>query len=113
MILFVMLFMHFFVAFYLLMSASLIRTIAAILILSNGINLALFKFSGMKEQADAIIGVDQSVLSLEASDPLPQALILTAIVIGFGFCVLMSFLALRTNEESGADVLDQITVKES
>jgi multicomponent K+:H+ antiporter subunit C len=40
------------------------------------------------------------------ADPLPQALVLTAIVIGFGTTGYLVELALRANDESGSDHVD-------
>lgn len=40
------------------------------------------------------------------SDPLPQALVLTAIVIAFGMTALVVVLALRTYLETGSDQVD-------
>ena len=39
-------------------------------------------------------------------DPLPQALVLTAIVIGFGMTALLVVLALRAMRETGEDHVD-------
>jgi multicomponent K+:H+ antiporter subunit C len=40
------------------------------------------------------------------ADPLPQALVLTAIVIGFGMTAYLVALALRARAESGSDDVD-------
>ncbi|WP_193408581.1 Na+/H+ antiporter subunit C [Tardibacter chloracetimidivorans] len=42
----------------------------------------------------------------EYTDPLPQALVLTAIVIAFGMTALVVVLALRTYLETGTDQVD-------
>jgi TRAP-type C4-dicarboxylate transport system permease small subunit len=40
---------------------------------------------------------------MPVADPLPQALVLTAIVIGFAMTALLLVLALRTHADSGSD----------
>ena len=41
-----------------------------------------------------------------AADPLPQALVLTAIVIGFGMSAFIIELALRARQDTGSDHVD-------
>jgi multicomponent K+:H+ antiporter subunit C len=49
---------------------------------------------------------------VEYSDPLPQALVLTAIVIAFGTTALVMVLALRTYLETGTDQVDGVEDRE-
>ncbi len=46
------------------------------------------------------------------TDPVPQALILTAIVIGFGMTAFQLVLAYRTYQETGTDNLDELRHEE-
>ena len=46
------------------------------------------------------------------ADPLPQALVLTAIVIGFGMTAYLVALALRAKGESGTDHVDARETRE-
>lgn len=56
------------------------------------------------------IGATAPPLTLEGlsgqTDPLPQALVLTAIVIGFGMTAYLLALALKAKSESGSDDVD-------
>ena len=66
---------------YLLMERSLTRILLGFLLVGNGANLLILHMGGPAGEAPIIT---EGVGSEEMSDPLPQALILTAIVITFG-----------------------------
>ena len=70
--------------FYLLLRRSLIKLIIGLIILSHAINLLLFLMGRLVPGAPPLIKNGLEQLSGVYADPLPQALILTAIVIGFG-----------------------------
>jgi multicomponent Na+:H+ antiporter subunit C len=93
---------------YLLLQKSLIRTILGVMLLSNGANLVIFASGGLKTIAP--IG---KVFSGEVADPVPQALILTAIVIGLGVVAFFLVLILRTSEVTGTDDIVKIDSENS
>jgi multicomponent Na+:H+ antiporter subunit C len=64
--------------FYLLMERSLTRVLLGFLLLGNGVNLLLLHMADEPGRAPIL---DQGLAFTEMTDPLPQALILTAIVI--------------------------------
>ena len=64
-------------------------------------NLFLFSTGGLNTHAAAVIGE-----SITPSDPLPQALVLTAIVIGFAMTAFVVILAIRARSELGSDHVD-------
>jgi multisubunit Na+/H+ antiporter MnhC subunit len=64
--------------FYLLMERSLTRILLGFLLLGNGLNLVLLHMGGGSGTAPIL---NEGVQPAEIADPLPQALILTAIVI--------------------------------
>lgn len=70
--------------FYLLLRRSLVKLIFGIIILSHAINLLLFLMGRLTPGAPPLIDPGLERLGESYADPLPQALILTAIVIGFG-----------------------------
>lgn len=72
-------------AVYLMLSKNMLRIILGILLLGNGANLAIF-LSGRIGKIQAPIITD-GVMLLNQANPLPQALILTAIVISFALTV--------------------------
>ena len=87
-------------AAYLLMSRNLLRMLLGLLVLSNAANLSIF-INGRMGSAQPPI-VPQGELTLLASaNPLPQALILTAIVISFALVVYTMVLFHHANRSLG------------
>jgi multicomponent Na+:H+ antiporter subunit C len=79
-------------ACYLVLQASFVRILFGFILLSNAANLFILAMSGSPagKSTPVVIGQGPSV------DPLPQALILTAIVIGFGVIAYLVVLLYRT-----------------
>ena len=71
--------------------------------LSYAVNLFLFAMGRLVIDQPPIITPDASAYT----DPLPQALVLTAIVISFGMTALIVVLALRGFLETGSDSVSQ------
>jgi multicomponent Na+:H+ antiporter subunit C len=70
-------------AVYLLLRRSIFKLILGLIFLGHATNLLIFVASGLTRGRPAFIrGVVDETIGM--SDPLPQALILTAIVIGLG-----------------------------
>ncbi|MFD1336436.1 Na(+)/H(+) antiporter subunit C [Oceanobacillus iheyensis] len=91
-------------ATYLILSKSLIRVILGTAILSHAAHLLIITMGGLKNGSVPIIGeVDANPV-----DALPQALILTSIVISFAVTAVSLVLAYRTYQETGTDKLDQL-----
>ncbi|MBN2866137.1 MAG: NADH-quinone oxidoreductase subunit K [Thiotrichales bacterium] len=86
---------------YLVLSKDLLRTIIGLAILGTAANLVMFYAGQPNSMTSAIIDQGLSALSADAANPLPQALVLTAIVIGFALLcfalVLMVVIAQQTN----------------
>jgi multicomponent Na+:H+ antiporter subunit C len=76
---------------YSILQPHLIRIIVGFILLSNAANLILFVAGGVGSRVLPIVQEGSDQLDVRAMDPVPQALILTAIVIGFG---MLSFLVL-------------------
>ncbi|WP_453994172.1 Na(+)/H(+) antiporter subunit C [Bacillus nitroreducens] len=96
-------------ATYLMLSKSLIRVIIGTGLLSHGAHLLLLTMGGLKKGAAPILveGTKTYV------DPLPQALILTAIVISFGVTSFILVLAYRSYQELGTDNMDKLRGNDS
>lgn len=86
---------------YLTLRARTFPVILGITLLSYGVNLMVF-ISGRLMPNQAPI-VSQSS---NPTDPLPQALVLTAIVIGFAMTAFLVVLALRGQSDLGTDHVD-------
>lgn len=94
--------------FYLLLQRRLAQLIVGLGLLTNATNLLVFTVAGLSREGSPLIqnGADQ--LPKSASDPTPQALVLTAIVIGFGVLAFFITLAYRAYKEVGSDDLEQM-----
>ncbi len=86
----VIIFGLFAVASFLLLDRSLINVICGFVLISNGANLFLLSLEGDPEGKQAPLMQGSDALSMP--DPLPQAMILTAIVIGLGMLVFLAAL---------------------
>ena len=97
---------------YLLLSRSIIRMLLGMVVLGNGVNLLIFTAGRLMREVAPIVpdGLDQPVGPI--ANPLPQALILTAIVIGFAMFSFLLVLAYRTYQGLDADDTDKMRVAE-
>ncbi|HET6625413.1 MAG TPA: Na(+)/H(+) antiporter subunit C [Nocardioidaceae bacterium] len=83
---------------YLVLERSLTRVLVGLVMLGNGVNL-LFLISGGPAGRAPIVGRGDSAMS----DPLPQALVLTAIVISLGTTAFVLAMAYRSWQLTGHD----------
>ena len=86
---------------YLLLRARTFPVVMGVALISYAVNLFLLSMGRLRTGMPAIIGE-----SSEYTDPLPQALVLTAIVIGFAMTAFVTVLALRARGELGNDHVD-------
>jgi multicomponent Na+:H+ antiporter subunit C len=91
------------VGIYMILSRHVIRIVIGIAIFGNAVNLLIFTSGRITRAAAPIIPLNLDELPGSAANPLPQALILTAIVISFSFFVFVLVLAYRAYQEIGAD----------
>ena len=89
-------------AVYLILQARSFPVIIGLAFLSYAVNLFLFSMGRLAIDKPPIVSPDVSAYA----DPLPQALVLTAIVISFGMTALIVVLALRGFLETGTDRVD-------
>lgn len=94
---------------YLLLRRSIVKLILGIILLGNATNLLILLAGGLTQNAPAFIEEGSNMASGQVADPLPQALILTAIVIGFGIIAFALALMYRFYQTSGTDDIDQVT----
>jgi multicomponent Na+:H+ antiporter subunit C len=97
--------------FYLVMRRNLLRFVFGLILLSSGVNLLVFTTGRISRGAPPIIPAGASVPVGEVANALPQALILTAIVIGFGLTVFAMVLLLRVYERLGTLRTDQLRAR--
>ena len=79
--------------FYRMLGKGKLNIIIGLILLSQGANLMNLGSSKLVHNAPALLGGDTPVEQM--ADPLPQALVLTAVVIGFGILSFMLSLALK------------------
>jgi multisubunit Na+/H+ antiporter MnhC subunit len=89
------------VGVYLVLRARTFPVALGITFLGYGVNLMLFASGGLRLDAPPIVGNAAAM-----SDPLPQALVLTVIVIGFGMIAFLLALAVRAHADRGNDHVD-------
>jgi multicomponent Na+:H+ antiporter subunit C len=94
-------------ALYMVLSRNLVRMLLGLSLLGTAVNLMLFQAGRYRSSQPPIIPEGADRLH-DAADPLPQALILTAIVIGFALTVMLAVLALRAYRGHGTVMSDEI-----
>ncbi len=93
---------------YLMMRRNIVKLIIGISLLGHAANLLIFTTAGLRRGALPLIAEGQTRLPEPHADPLPQALVLTAIVIGFGVQSFALVLLKRAHQTIGTDDLDEM-----
>ena len=86
---------------YLCLRARTFPLVLGLTLLSYAVNLFIFASGGIRVAQPPIVGA-----AIAMTDPLPQALVLTAIVIGFGMTAYLVVLAMRARAETGSYHVD-------
>ena len=92
---------------YMLLRRSILKFIIGIIFMSNATNLLVFLSAGLEAGKPVFLEGKEGVASAFA-DPLPQALVLTAVVIGLGIMVYLLAVKYRFFNETGSDDLDEL-----
>ena len=100
------------VAIYLMLSRHSVRLLLGIAVLGNAVNLLLFTVGRLTREVPPIIGANEDVLPMTTANPLPQALILTAIVISFSFFCFLLVLTWRAFQTLKTDDTDEMRAAE-
>jgi len=103
---------YFAVSIYLLLSKHVIRMLLGVALLGNAVNLLIFTAGRLVKEVPPIIGPDASVPQGVTANPLPQALILTAIVISFSFFAFLLVLSYRAYQDLRTDDTDEMRLAE-
>jgi multicomponent Na+:H+ antiporter subunit C len=91
--------------FYMLLRRSMMRMVVGLVLLGQAANLLVFAAAGGGAPTPPLLA-DGGGVPAEMADPLPQALVLTAVVINFGMLAFALVLAHRARETFGTDDLD-------
>lgn len=100
------------VAVYLMLNRNLMRYLFGLVLISNAANLVIFASGRLTYGEPALIDEGFAVPAEPIANAIPQALILTAIVIGFGLLAFAFVLAYRAREELGTVDTDAMRIAE-
>ncbi|WP_295806188.1 Na+/H+ antiporter subunit C [uncultured Nitratireductor sp.] len=100
------------VAIYLMLSKHIIRILLGVSIFGNAVNLSIFTAGRLTREVPPIIPEALQTPEVATANPLPQALVLTAIVISFSLFAFLLVLAFRAYQELGTDDTDGMRVAE-
>lgn len=93
---------------YMILRRSIVKLIIGFILLSHSVNILIFTVSRLTKGMPPLIPEGETFLSEDVADPLPQALILTAIVISFGLTAFAIILIKRVYQSTGSDDLDDM-----
>ncbi|HEY8549301.1 MAG TPA: Na+/H+ antiporter subunit C [Vicinamibacterales bacterium] len=91
---------------YLMLRRRLAQLIIGLGLLTNGTNVLIFTSGGLTRARPPVVGEGPALAP--TADPVPQSLILTAIVIGFGVLAFSLVLAHRVHQSLGTDDVDEV-----
>jgi len=97
---------------YLILSRSMVKLLLGIMLLGNGTNILIFLLGNITKGKPPIIRDGLKVFQDIYADPIPQALILTAIVISFGLTSFAIVLLKRVYALINTDDLDNLNTPE-
>ena len=93
---------------YLILRRSLVKLVLGLCLLSHGANLLIFTAGGLTREKAPLVAPGASMPDPAAADPVPQALVLTAIVIASAVLAFALVLAHRTYQALNNDDLDRM-----
>lgn len=95
-------------AIYMILRRSIVKLVIGLLLLGNATNLLIFTVGGLTRGAPPLIPTGLQHTEGAVADPLPQALILTAIVISFGVLAFAVVLINRAFRVLQAEDMDEM-----
>jgi len=96
---------------YMLLRRSIVKLIFGLIFFSHATNLLVFLAGGLTKVKPPFIAEGELVAAAGSADPLPQALLLTALVIGFGITAYALVLIYQFYKTTGTDDLDELKEK--
>lgn len=97
---------------YLILRKSMVKMLLGIMLLGNGTNILIFVLGKITKGSPPVIGEAHKVFQDLYADPIPQSLILTAIVISFGLTSFAIVLLKRVYALLDSDDLDDLNTPE-
>lgn len=100
------------ISVYLMLSRNVVRFLFGLIVVSNAANLLIFSAGRLTYAEPAFVPEGLEAPIGPIANSLPQALILTAIVIGFGLLVFALILSARAYQSLGTVDMDAMRVAE-
>ena len=97
---------------FLMLRRSMVKLLLGLLLLGNGANLLIFLMWGLTKGKPPILGEEETSFADAYADPVPQALILTAIVISFALTAFAIILLKKVYATTGSDDLDSLNIQD-
>jgi multicomponent Na+:H+ antiporter subunit C len=97
---------------YLALSRDLLRCLIGLVLLGNGVNLLLFSVGRLTGSVPPVLADTDTVLASAAANSVPQALVLTAIVISFALMCFSLVLAVRLIRTAGHNDVERLRAAE-
>ena len=98
---------------YLMLRRNIVKLIFGLAMLGHAANLLIFTIGGLVRARPPLAAVGEDAPPAGVADPLPQALVLTAIVIGFALMAFFAVLIKRVFAVTGTDDTDALEASES
>jgi multicomponent Na+:H+ antiporter subunit C len=98
---------------YMVMRRSMVKLVFGLALLAHAANLLIFTVGGLTRGGTPLVPAGAQVPIPPFPDPVPEALVLTAIVIGFGVQAFVLVLIKRAHHETGTDDLDSLRSTDS
>ncbi|NJK81536.1 MAG: Na+/H+ antiporter subunit C [Chloroflexaceae bacterium] len=98
---------------YMMMRRSIVKLVLGLVLIGHAANLLIFTAGRLTREGIPVIPSTNEVLVEPYPDPLPQALILTAIVIGFGVQAFAIVLLKRAYQTVKTDDLDAMNTTDT
>jgi len=93
---------------YLMLRRSIVKLIFGLVLLGHAANLLIFTAGGLVRARPPLIPKGELLPGIEFADPVPQALILTAIVISFAVIAFAAVLVQRVYQTVGSGDVDEL-----
>jgi|SRR5699024_2284968 len=93
---------------YMILQRSMVKLLIGFILMGNGSNLLIFLLGKLEKGVPPIIPESSSSFVEAFTDPIPQALILTAIVISFGLQAFAIILIQRVYKVLKVEDMDQL-----
>jgi multicomponent Na+:H+ antiporter subunit C len=92
---------------YMMLRRSVVKLVIGLALIGHASNLIIFTSGGLTRARPALVPLGETMPTAPHADPLPQALILTAIVISFSVMAFAIVLVARAYQAIGDDDTDQ------